>query len=431
MCTALAHAANPFAEEGFFTLSGREAIPWPVDLDLVARGVANLVAAGLPPSFIAHYDEVWLMQLAVAEVMGPSSGGCVPNMDVLAWCVDPSRGDAGFTPHRDRQPDDARDSFRGGQPEGRPRYATCWVALADAHPESSCLYMLPRKYDPGYADGDHGSVDPLTVAMSTGKNAFQNIRALPLPRGGSVFFTSRVIHWGSRGRAGQRFGPRYSVAFPFSDPAYEEPYFVLPRDKLVPSLALRHALLAGQMVIYHERYDFSATEIAAFHAAFSARASQFAASYVAKVLSEFGAAIGEAGAPSDAGSGTMDDLEDEALEALLDAAAGGAGPRDDFSDDFGDGGNDDDDSDDGSDGDSDDSDDGKKKLKETEKTCKNPSSKADKKRKADTLRRILAGDEDPEESSGSGNAIPRPAWFTSGKKSSSSSKRSKKGAKRR
>jgi hypothetical protein len=55
--------------------------------------------------------------------------------------VDPNRGDVGFSPHRDRQPDDAPATFRA---DGSAMYATMWVPLTRATPENSCLYVIPR-----------------------------------------------------------------------------------------------------------------------------------------------------------------------------------------------------------------------------------------------------------------------------------------------
>jgi hypothetical protein len=46
------------------------------------------------------------------------------NLDILAWYVDPNAGQAGFSPHRDRQPDDAAATFRR---DGSAMYATAWV----------------------------------------------------------------------------------------------------------------------------------------------------------------------------------------------------------------------------------------------------------------------------------------------------------------
>ena len=71
-------------------------------------------------------------------------------MDMLAWRVHAAAGETGFSPHRDRQPDNTAASFRA---DGTPRYATCWLALADATPDTGCLYVIPRSRDPGYSAG--------------------------------------------------------------------------------------------------------------------------------------------------------------------------------------------------------------------------------------------------------------------------------------
>lgn len=163
---------------------------WPVSLQQVREGIESLRAAGWAPSFIMMFDEAWLIMHAVTEVMasGAPSSSCTPcsrrartqghlrllrcccpaatrrnhggtacaatgnrpNMDMLAWRVDAAAGEAGFSPHRDRQPDNAAASFRA---DGTPRYATCWLALADATPDTGCLYVVPRGRDPGYTLG--------------------------------------------------------------------------------------------------------------------------------------------------------------------------------------------------------------------------------------------------------------------------------------
>jgi hypothetical protein len=50
-------------------------------------------------------------------------------MLVCGRYVDPRRGDAGFSPHRDRQPDDAASSFRA---DGTPMYSTVWIPFTGA-----------------------------------------------------------------------------------------------------------------------------------------------------------------------------------------------------------------------------------------------------------------------------------------------------------
>ena len=77
------------------------------------------------------YDQVWQLLDRLRPAVAAATGN-QPNFDMLAFLVDPNRGDAGFSPHRDRQPDDAPGSFRA---DGSPKYATVWLALTKATPE--------------------------------------------------------------------------------------------------------------------------------------------------------------------------------------------------------------------------------------------------------------------------------------------------------
>lgn len=165
-------------------------------------------------------------------------------------------------------------SFR---PDGTPKYATCWLALSAAHCDNSCLYIIPKYLDPGYlkdeatptdapssssaaqrtkrerkndsnkskkcekserSETDNGDdYDPLAAALSN-KASYQHIRALPLPAGGLVIFTHRLMHWGSKGRTTYRGEPRISLSVAFSDPIFEAPYFTAA-EKQRPSFQTR------------------------------------------------------------------------------------------------------------------------------------------------------------------------------------------------
>ncbi|KAF6257515.1 hypothetical protein COO60DRAFT_1223221 [Scenedesmus sp. NREL 46B-D3] len=246
--------------------------------------VVSLIRHGWPPSLLVVYDEAWALVQQASALMADATGGNRVNMDILAWYVDPSRGDAGFSPHRDRQPDDTPATFR---PDGSAMYATLWLPLTDASPENSCLYVIPRFADPGYFEGDadgDDAADPLTVALPT-KTAYQHVRALPSPAGSACIFTHRTIHWGSQGRRGCPT-PRISISWGCADDAYEPPYF--GRHHLpCPPLALRLALAGAQMVVYHERFPAPPKQLALYYQAFTAQAAQFDAAYKAKVTAEF------------------------------------------------------------------------------------------------------------------------------------------------
>ena len=284
----------------------------------LARGLA---ARGLDPTYVFVYEDAWTL-LRTIETACKSRGcfgGLIMNYDVLAWCVDPvSDGEAttAFCPHRDRQPDDSPGSF---SENGDAKYATAWVALAnDATPENSCLYCVPRPHDPGYYDGDDDDAnakDPLSVALDS-KKAFQYVRALPCKAGDGVVFTHRLIHWGSIGE-GREDRPRINISFGFACESFE-PAYLTSRSR-VPSFDERLALVAGQLICYHERFPPNAKELGVLKKLFDGMKSSFDDAYVRKVNKEFANAAlrGE----------NDDEVEEDALDAMLDAA-------DDFDDDF-------------------------------------------------------------------------------------------------
>jgi hypothetical protein len=143
----LAGARARILEEGFTHVPSSK-LAWRASLPDLAAAVVTLMQHGWPPSFLLLYDEAWAMQAQAGALLGGCCGGNAPNCDTLVWFVDPSNGDAGFSPHRDRQPDDVPGSFRA---DGTPRYATAWVPFTDAAPDNSCLYLIPRAGDPGCA----------------------------------------------------------------------------------------------------------------------------------------------------------------------------------------------------------------------------------------------------------------------------------------
>merc|ERR1712176_1588190 len=84
------------------------------------------------------------------------------------------------------------------------KFVTLWIALSNATTNNSCLYVIPKKYDPGYINGDNNDNNddgeeeccPLRRALPN-KQSYQHIRALPRKSGQSILFTHRLIHWGS------------------------------------------------------------------------------------------------------------------------------------------------------------------------------------------------------------------------------------------
>jgi len=301
----------------------------------LALGIVQLMQYGWPPAFIAMYDEAWQLAQEVSLLMKGATGNEI-NMDMLAWYIDPSKGHAGFSPHRDRQPDDSPSTFRR---DGSAKYATIWIPFTDATPDNSCLYVVPRPHDPGYFEGDddaEDAPDPLSVALNC-KQAYQHVRALPATAGSAVIFTHRIIHWGSKGWP-DCTEPRISFSFGCADGSYEQAYFC--RSHLpFPAHQLRVALVCGQMIVYHERFEFSKSQLSLFNAIFKAQAAAFSPSYQSTVKFELIGSVKDVqsrpAAPSNGGgkyeSSDDDSVVEDMMDAMLEAELKGIG---DFEDDF-------------------------------------------------------------------------------------------------
>lgn len=298
------------------------------------EAITALHKQGYPASFVLLFDETWeLARLALKTLDDATHPSNVFNFDILAWYIDPREGVAGFSPHRDRQPDNVESSFHYN---GQAKYVTLWTALSNATPENSCLYVIPKQYDPGYTDGDSNGDDgkgddPMWRALST-KESFQNIRALPRQAGQSLLFTHRILHWGSRGDPNSLVDePRVAISFVCSDPSFEKKYF--KSHQFPPTFHSRLLLVCAQLLIYYQRFNLSKNCIRACYEYVKEHAEELDTSYRNKVTVEFVKAMKEADeGVVDKGKADDGDESDEAvLEAMLDAEEGGYG---EFQDDF-------------------------------------------------------------------------------------------------
>ncbi|OEU15343.1 hypothetical protein FRACYDRAFT_240027 [Fragilariopsis cylindrus CCMP1102] len=263
-----------------------------LDVKLIREGIEALYHRKLPATFILMFDETWKLALESKRILEKSSHKKnIFNYDLLAWYIPP--GSAGFSPHRDRQPDDASTTFHS---DNQPKFITQWIALSDATPANSCLYVIPKPYDPGYTTGDITEEstttttsindNPLYRALST-KESFQHIRCLPRKAGQSILFTHRIIHWGSQSDDVEQSGdnsdddtsstisPRIAISFVCSDPDFESPLLVNhakyfadtenseTNDSLIilPPLHIRLLLICAQLLIYYQRFDIDKSVI--------------------------------------------------------------------------------------------------------------------------------------------------------------------------
>ena len=113
-------------DEGYAALTP-EALQWSAPVGALAEGARRLAAAGWPATALAVYDESWALARDAARMMERVTGNS-PVMDTLGFFVDPRAGYKGFSPHRDRQPEDwmarglpedPRATFR---PDGTAKY---------------------------------------------------------------------------------------------------------------------------------------------------------------------------------------------------------------------------------------------------------------------------------------------------------------------
>jgi hypothetical protein len=320
-------------------------------IQAMRKGVETLHKLGLPASFILLFDNTWELAAKSRSVLEKSTLGTNKfQFDILAWYIE----SGGFSPHRDRQPEDIAASFE----KDEAKFATQWIALTDATPENSCLYVIPKGSDPGYTGGDTEDEDPLQRALPD-KNAFQQIRALPRQQGQSVLFTHRIIHWGSARDPASRQPPRIAISFVCSDPTFEKPY-VDPKyfsSEKAPPFHIRMLLVCAQLLIYYQRFNLPKECIKACYEYCKDYEEELEDSYRQKVFVEFVKAMNEAASESngdplstndvgdngkalasdkkgaaDADDGDDEDDEEEAvMEEMLNAEKGGYG---EFADDY-------------------------------------------------------------------------------------------------
>ena len=299
----LASCAEHLRTRGYFDLPrarlrATAAGGWAAPLADLARGIERLMEYGWSALWIMVYDEVWALAHQLSAVVRAATGGAnANNFDVLAWHVDPKRGQKGFSPHRDRMnahtPEEAAKGFAA---DGAPKYVSAWLPLTDATCDNSCLYVLPATEDPGYHGGDAPGSNPLAGALAEDPTRYQHIRALPRPAGTPLLFSHRLIHWGAATNAepsslgdedaNNGNAPRVAVGFAFSADDYEAPY--LPRTHLpLPPVELRVALAAAQAIVYHKRLHFGRHELALFNRIFSSQKHSFDARYAKKIRGDY------------------------------------------------------------------------------------------------------------------------------------------------
>lgn len=152
---------------------------------------------GISPLFLFLFDEAWLCFHALHTHVSAILGDYRVLPAFWVWHVDPYTSQAGWPPHRDK----GRHAL---DQDGNPLAVTAWIALSEATPLSSCMYILPKSRDPVYG----------TEKENEWQVDFSSIRALPAKPGEFFFWDQSVLHWGSTGSP-YADGPRISMALEF------------------------------------------------------------------------------------------------------------------------------------------------------------------------------------------------------------------------
>ena len=302
-------------------------------IKLLRDGITQLhVQHQLPAVLILLFDETWELAHDSSKILQTY---CHPqnnfNFDILAWYIPP--GSQGFSPHRDRQPPTPTISTTFHQQskeeeDGQSKFVTQWIALSEATPQNSCLYVIPKPLDPGYMYGDIDDIDPLSRALPN-KESYQRIQALPRQPGQSILFTHRIIHWGSSSSSSPRIStssteedddgddeqpqPRIAISFVCSDPTYEPPlinpnhFSAFSSNKnttsdntnddgsavVLPPFHIRLLLVCAQLLVYYQRFDITKATIKLCYEYCKQHAEELEENYRQKVFYEFVKAMKE------------------------------------------------------------------------------------------------------------------------------------------
>ena len=111
----------------------------------------------------------------------------------------------GAPPHRDTLR--SHDQYTT---DGLPSVINLWIALTDATPLNSCMHVLPAHADPDYGTPASDAQPPRSVDL----DLLQSVRALPVPAGTVLGWSTELLHWG--GQSSHRADlPRLSMAMYF------------------------------------------------------------------------------------------------------------------------------------------------------------------------------------------------------------------------
>ena len=249
----LNHKQDLLQKEGYLEVSG---VDWGVDIDLLARGIQNLDAAGLPPTFCFVYDEYWafgqrLFGLLEHLIDEPVKFGTI---DGYAWLIDGQKVTSGFSIHRDY------DQVWNYSADGKhPKVLTMWLALTEVTTANSCISVLPAPADPLFEYFKQTDRDHIKSATDTQRmNEFMgpdvtyptpaDYRALPVEKGTVLLWPANLMHFGGKYYPNLTDQPRMSVSLAVR--AESHPMLGFQATSLFHHLQQRLAIISHMMSQY-------------------------------------------------------------------------------------------------------------------------------------------------------------------------------------
>jgi hypothetical protein len=276
LCEELAARGHAAWEGWAASVVGEEA-----RLGAYATAIDALESNGLHPAFLLLFDQPWESIQRVASYAKTVLGNKLA-LQYAADVVHVRPGDEGLPMKRGLVGGDTVssqgcaaffDADGVGDGGGRltlPRAATLSIALTDASPETSCTYVIPSAVDPQYRGQHTQTASDDAEAGGSGDGSLteiaakhhQHMTALPIPRGGLLALSHRIIRWESAhaskslpeaAAAAARAEGRKTLTFLIADPDYS------PRllssggddDGATPSFDSRLALVAASLVAQH------------------------------------------------------------------------------------------------------------------------------------------------------------------------------------
>lgn len=168
---------------------GSNGIPFDM-FDKLSRGMDRLKELNLPIWLLAVSKEAQALMRAIASFVQRATRDTAYKYIADYGIFSVGLNAKGWAPHRDR--DEWKNAL---DTHGNPNYITAWMPITDATTLNSCLYFVPRIYDPTFEKDGRKSY--MEVLFQEDYAGFQNIVALPVNAGGLLSFSSRTVHWGS------------------------------------------------------------------------------------------------------------------------------------------------------------------------------------------------------------------------------------------